>query len=142
MPVAEDPGTMNLVYVDETFVCNPDVSRTMVEELINIIDLSKSSGCTKISPRTYKDCLKILSKRLTYLFILSIKEGRIPIAWKSGVVTPLPMKGDVTQPNNITQTHICGKMLERFISNRLTAFFILCITPSSCSKLFHCRSGS
>lgn len=51
---------------------------------------------------------------------------RIPSAWKSGVVSPRPKKGDPTNPNNIrpiTQTHICGKLLEKVINARLTDYF-------------------
>lgn len=126
LPEGNDPGTLNLVYVDEMFNCEPNITVNMVEDLINKIDLSKSSGCHKISARLYKDFLEILSEQLTYLFNLSITTGKIPIAWKSGVVTPLPKKGDITQPNNIrpiTQTHILGKMLERIISDKLISFF-------------------
>lgn len=53
--------------------------------------------------------------------------------WKMGIVTPLPKKGDCTSPSNIrpiTITHICGKLLERIVSDYLIDYFehneILC----------------
>lgn len=117
---------MEFINTEVNFLCDPDITVATVRELINKIDLSKSSGCLNISTRIYKDCLNSLSEQLTYLFNLSLKQQRIPLAWKSGLVTPLPKKGDITQPNNIrpiTQTHICGKILERIISQRLTNHF-------------------
>lgn len=126
LPIAADPCTMNSVVVDDEFICEDDITVAMVMDLIKNIDLSKSSGCPNVSARIYKDCLLALGEQLTFLFNLSIRDCKIPKAWKHGMVTPLPKKGDITQTNNIrpiTQTHICGKMLERIISNRLTDFF-------------------
>lgn len=123
LPAGTDPDTM--FRVDTGFELKPDITVDSVVELISGIDISKSSGCHSISSKIYKDCLMVLREQLTFLFNLSIKTTCIPSAWKSRVVTPLPKKGDTTNPDNIrpiTQTHICGKLLKKVISVRLTNY--------------------
>lgn len=65
--------------------------------------------------RIYKDALGALCEQLTYLYNLSLITGCFPLAWKRGLVTPLPMKGDTSDVNDIrpiTITHICGNFLK------------------------------
>lgn len=101
---------------DLEFTCTNSVSVQLVLDLIGDIDVSKSSGCMMISSRIYKDALEVLVEQLTYLFNLSLTTGVFPSAWKACVITPIPKKGDCTLLNDIrpiTQTHICGKILEK-----------------------------
>lgn len=86
---------------------SPDVTVDMIDELIDNIDLSKASGCRFIPTRIYKDGLKALHEQLAHLFNLSISTGKVPLAWKAGVVTPLPKKGDSSVLNNIQNHQPC-----------------------------------
>lgn len=131
LPYGENPASM--VNVDCEFSMPPYVSPMMIKKTVINIESFKSSGCANISTKIYKDAFMYLTEQLAYLFNLSLNEGVIPKSWKVGTVTPLPKKGDCTSPNNIrpiTITHICGKLLERIVSDSLIDYFedneILC----------------
>lgn len=124
---------ISMVNTECEFSMPPYVSPMTIKKLVMDIDLFKSSGCTNISTKIYRDAFMYLTEQLSYLFNLSLLEGKIPKSWKVGTVTPLPKKGDCTSPNNIrpiTITHICGKLLERIVSDSLLDYFedneILC----------------
>lgn len=94
----------------------------MVSELVAELKPSKPSGCQSISTKLYLIAFKSLAEKITFLFNLSIKTNRIPAAWKRGIVTPIPKKGDQTLLTNIRPisiTHICGKNLEKLIAATL-----------------------
>lgn len=131
LPIGNDPKTT--VDTDSEFTMLPQISVPTIEKIVKEIELFKSSGCIEILTKIYKDAFLYLSEQLSYLFNLSLKMGVIPKMWKMGIVTPLPKKGDCTSPNNIcpiTITHICGKLLERILSDCLMDYFesndILC----------------
>lgn len=122
LPPAQDIDT--LYKVNTVFELKPDISVKTITELINSIDLHKSSRCQSISTKIYKDCFLILKDQLTYLLNLSIETKTIRKAWKY-----LKKKRgggwDTTNPNNIrpiTQTHICGELLEMLKARRLTYY--------------------
>lgn len=120
LPLGLDLGTM--LTTDYTFDLLPNFTTNDILDIVADIDTYKSSGCGSISMRLYKDMCLILCEQLKYLFNLSILTGKIPTAWKAGVITPLPKKGDSTKLNNIrpiTITHICGKLLEKLVAHRL-----------------------
>lgn len=125
LPSGYDPNS--LVAAQSEFEMLPEISLSTVLDLVKKIELFKSSGCGEIPTKIYRDAFKYLTEQLTYLFNLSLKEGKIPKMWKIGIVTPLPKKGNI-QPISIT--HICGKLLERIVSDCLIDYFeyngILC----------------
>lgn len=103
------------------FTCTDSVSVMLVADLVDSIDVSKSSCCDMISSRIYKDALGALVEQITYLFNM-LSTGVFPTAWKKGVVTPIPKKGDITKLDNIrpiTQTHFCGKFFEKIVNSRI-----------------------
>lgn len=100
----------------------PDISVKVVQELLTDLKPTKPSGCLNISTKLYLIAFSELIEQITFLFNLSIKTNKIPTAWKTGTVTPIPKKEDRTLFVNIrpiTITHICGKMLERLVALRL-----------------------
>lgn len=100
----------------------PTISVRNVVEHLREIKQTKPSGCNKISTKLYLAALSVLTEQITFIFNLSIKTNRIPLAWKIGYVTPLPKKGDTTLLTNIrpiTITHLCGKILEKLIATNI-----------------------
>lgn len=63
-----------------------------------------------------------LPEQFVYLYNLSISTNIIPKDWKAGLVTPLPKKGDSSDPGKIRPisiTHLCGKLLEKIVNQKL-----------------------
>lgn len=64
-------------------------------------------------------------EQLAFLYNLTFKSSYFPSRWKEGLVTPIPKKGDQTLLDNwrpITITHICGKIIEKYVSNFITEY--------------------
>lgn len=123
IPMATDPTTRRPQVRELSF--NPDIPVSIIAEFISELKPSKPSGCLQISSKLYVIAFNALLEQLAYLFNLSIRTNKIPLAWKKGVITPIPKKGDRTCLNNIrpiTITHMCGKLLERIIGARLNEF--------------------
>lgn len=78
LPSFPDPVTS--FRVDTNFQCVPNISTTLVEELIDEIDIYKPSGCIKIPMKIYKDAFEGLLEQLAYIFNLSLSTGVIPLA--------------------------------------------------------------
>lgn len=117
IPLASDPCSRRPLV--RTLLFEPCISVSMVSDLLAELKPSKPSGCLSISTKLYIIALKTLVEQVTFLFNLSIKTNRVPIAWKRGVVTPIPKKGDRTLLTNIRPisiTHICGKILEKLVA--------------------------
>lgn len=94
-------------------------------KLINGIKIYKSSGIPDISSRLLKDALLAIPKQVTFLFNLSLNKAIFPESWKTGFITPIPKKGDITDINNIRPiaiTPILGKLLEKHVTANITKF--------------------
>jgi len=62
------------------------------------------------------------SHYLTLLFKNSLKEGKVPKAWKDANIKPIQKKGSKTNPGNycpISLTSLFSKTLEKFIKEIL-----------------------
>lgn len=102
-----------------TLLFEPCISVSMVSDLLTELKPSKPSGCLSISTKLYLIAFKTLVEQVTFLFNLSIKTNWVPVAWKRGIVTLIPKKGDrtsLTYIRRISIVHICGKILEKLIA--------------------------
>lgn len=116
------PNPNSITPTDFTFRLLPDITVRQFVELVESLDISKHSGCVLIPSRLYRDAMLALPEQFVYLYNLSIRTNVIPSDWKAALVTPLPKKGDTTDPSNlrpISITHICGKLLEKIVNQRL-----------------------
>ena len=73
---------------------------TTVRELINQINTNKSSALDGISATALKDGLQSIPEQLTYFFNKSLASKTVPLAWKSGLVIPIPKGGFQSKCNN------------------------------------------
>ena len=98
---------------------------TTVQELIKQINTNKSSALDGISATALKDALQSIPEQLTYLFNKSLASKTVPLAWKSGLVIPIPKGGDQSKCNNyrpITLLPVPGKLLEKAVCNHLNYY--------------------
>ena len=100
-------------FPDELFC---DVDR--VHELLLGLDTSKSNGPDGISARMLKQTAASIAPSITQVFNLSIRLGRVPLAWKLSHVVPIPKANNLHDPNiyrPISLLSIISKVLEKHL---------------------------
>ena len=89
-----------------------------VFDILNGLDISKSSGPDLVNPRLVKEGASCLSAPLSKFFNHILSIGKFSQLWKEANVTPLFKKGDRHIPNNyrpISLISCIGKVMERVI---------------------------
>ena len=57
--------------------------------------IALTSGLTSINSSVFKDALLLLVKHLVAIFKNSLLEGKFPESWSTGILVPIPKKGDL-----------------------------------------------
>lgn len=110
------------------FLTTLKLHRITVEETVEIIDkieIGKSSAVEGLSSRLLKDALSVLPIHLAFIFNLSLDTGVFPSAWKQANVILIPKDGVPTDPGNyrpISLLPLPGKLLEKLIHDRLMTY--------------------
>ena len=104
--------------------CPPELLCTVDEvlELLLTLDTSKANGPDNISAKMLKSTATSIAPVLTKLLNLSITTGRIPGAWKTSSVVPIPKNGNKTDAKNyrpISLLSVISKVLERHIHGKI-----------------------
>ena len=77
-----------------------DIDAADVFEALRCLDPTKTVGCDGISPYFLRSCVTALVDPITHLFNASLITGMFPKEWKIHKVTPVPKKGDWSNPSN------------------------------------------
>ena len=99
-----------------------NINEENVSLKLKSLNPNKSPGPDKIYPIILKELHDELKVPLTYLFKLSLKEGKLPSDWKHAEVTAIFKKGIKTDPGNyrpVSLTSIICKILESFIRDAI-----------------------
>ena len=110
--------------IKNSIYCEP-VTVLEVTNLINSLNVTKSSGPDNISPLLVKENCLFLCEPLAYLFNLSLEKGIVPSNLKTAKVVPIFKKGDVHTASNyrpISLLSIFNKLLERLVYKRMYNF--------------------
>lgn len=102
------------------------VQECEVEDLLNSLDCSKSTGCDNISPKLLKLAGNSIVSPLTSLFNFCIENNQVPHIWKQAHVIPLHKKGDRDTLNNyrpVSILPIVSKIFERILFKHIYNFF-------------------
>ena len=89
-----------------------------VLKLLKDIKPHKATGPDNIPGRLLKEAAEELAPGLAHLFQISIDDGKIPLDWKSALVTPVFKKGDRSSPSNY----------------RPISLWLLCVKPLNMSS--------
>ncbi len=88
----EDLGDMKpftAKHNDDTYLNNIHITERDILEAVNNINVNKTPGPDKISPRNYKEIKKEISHQLLILFLESFRQGKVPTEWKNANVSPI-----------------------------------------------------
>ena len=93
-----------------------------VLELLRALDTSKANGPDNISAKMLKSTAVSIAPVLTKLLNLSITTGKLPSAWKTSSVVPIPKtenKSDAKNYRPISLLSVTSKILERHIHGKI-----------------------
>ena len=97
-----------------------------VLKLLKDVKPHKATGPDNIPGRFLKEAAEELAPGLAHLFQISIDNGKIPLDWKSALVSPVFKKGDRSSPSNykpILLTSIVCKTLGHVIHSSVISHF-------------------
>ena len=106
----------------ESELSNFQILPSMVEKKLKNLKIDKAAGPDGLPPRLYKELATELSVPLAKIFNMSLKEGRIPSAWKIAHVVPIYKKGKKSQPGNyrpVSLTNVACKVMESLIREQM-----------------------
>ena len=99
------------------------ISITDVFEVLISLDVEKSPGIDKISPRVLRNCAEGLAEPLHHLFSQSLRYAILPSSWKIHKVVLVPKAGGSTSIKNYRPISLLSniriKVLERIIYNKI-----------------------
>ena len=91
-----NPGPPGEISGDEDLYCDVEY----VEELLLKLDVSKSNRPDGISGKMLKCTAACIAPSVTKIFNLSIRLGKLPNAWKTSFVVPIPKSSKNHLPSN------------------------------------------
>ena len=98
------------------------ISDEKIEEKLNKLNPSKSSGPDNLHPRVLSELHSVISRPLSILMRKSLDEGVLPQTWKDACVSPIFKKGKKSQTTNyrpISLTSVVCKILESIIKDHV-----------------------
>ena len=93
-----------------------------MESLLARLDVKKAADDDGIPTLLLCVAAKYIAPQVHYLFNLSLKQGRLPDAWKPATIIPIYKKGDRTVVSNyrpISLLSALSKILERIVYKRV-----------------------
>ncbi|KAK3105198.1 hypothetical protein FSP39_019583 [Pinctada imbricata] len=120
----EDNGVVIPASSPPTHCCidTIEITDTDVKDVLDNLDVTKSTGPDGLNPRLLKEASCELSLPLSKLFNRSLNESKFPSIWKEANVTPVFKKDDPSLVKNyrpISLLNILGKTMERCIFKHL-----------------------
>ena len=95
-----------------------DISPEKVLKQLKKLKKHKSAGPDGFHPRVLSETAQAICEPLSLIFNKSLKQGKLPRAWKDGNIVPIFKKGSRKLAGNyrpISLTSVCGKIMESFI---------------------------
>ncbi|KAI8483110.1 hypothetical protein Bbelb_391290 [Branchiostoma belcheri] len=125
LPGRSDPTpTFQPTTVPESVLDSLQLSEEEVRQQLRTLQVGKSGGHDKITPRLLRLVADPISVPLTRLYNKSLLLGQVPTEWKKANVTPIHKAGNRHLTNNyrpISLLSTVSKVLETLVNKRLTA---------------------
>ena len=101
----------------------PDISLDEITNILLLLPENKSPGYDFIDNKLMKYAAQYIARPVTYLFNLSLKQGKFPTEWKQAKICPIPKdaKSAFTAPNSrpISLLSSLSKILEKVVSDHI-----------------------
>ena len=115
---------------DLTNYCDNEMADLVIDvytlgQIINDIDIYKSSAIKDISSEVLKDAFLTLLPQLVYMYTQCLRLNVFPDSWKVANVIPLQKTGDPSDVNNLRPISLLplpGKILERIVHSQISTF--------------------
>lgn len=133
---------------EQSFFHIPYITEYQTRKLLTNLDISKATGLDQLGPRLLKLSTDIITKTITRIINLSIKNGVFPDTWKYAKVTPLFKSGSPAEINNYRPISILptlSKIIERHVHDSfilyLNSYKLLCESQSGFRKHHSCETA-
>ena len=122
----DDQNFQPPLYPTSTITMPPiKFSTRKVRKVLLQLNTSKSSGPDDLPAIVLKSCAPEIAPVLNKLFQLSYNLGIFPSSWTLAQISPIPKKGDKSDPSNyrpIAITSLISKTMETIITKQLLAY--------------------
>ncbi len=122
--VSSDDGLhdVNVIY-NEKFIGNtkyefPEVTKSMIDSIINNINIHTANGPDNTSNKFIKETKEVLLTHLQYIFNFSLIHGVYLKQWKISNWTPLHKRASIYKRENYRPISLCnnlGKISDKII---------------------------
>lgn len=92
---------------------------------LNKLSNTSSIGVDDIPTRVIKKFSKVLMPSILHIINMCLTQSKYPTKWKTGVITPIPKRGDMSLPANwrpIIINCVISKLLERVMNEQLMTY--------------------
>ena len=110
---------------DHHFINDLNINAEEVKVKLNNLNINKSMGPDKIPSIILKNLSEELCEPLSIIFNKSLKEGIVPLIWKTAEITAIYKKDDKTNPTNyrpVSLTSVICKLLESIITDKIREY--------------------
>ena len=122
---------------------NINITAEMVKKKLKDLNINKSTGPDDIHPQLLSELADLMSKPLSLLLNVSIKNSTIPGEWKSANIVPVFKKGSKSLPENyrpISLTCVICRIMESFIKDAIMEHLVSNNLLSYKRTWFHCTA--
>ncbi|VDH94065.1 Hypothetical predicted protein, partial [Mytilus galloprovincialis] len=135
------PEELKTISDDISYI---ELTVTVVEDILKIVNPTKASGPDFISPKLLKEASSVLKYPLCKLFNLSLSTSTFPDEWKRANVTPVyknSKPNDVKNYRPISLLSVISKCMERsvykHVYNHYMRHYILTKNQSGFQRLIN-----
>ena len=118
----EPEGILPAISQPEVLITDLSVTKECVKEMLEKINVNKSTGPDDLNPMLLKELATCLAEPITILFNYTLNNGVLPADWKLGRIIPIYKKGSKKIAENyrpISLTSVLCKILEKHVRTHL-----------------------
>ena len=113
----------NALFEDEFAFKNVDLEHLLRHA--NNLTNTNAMGVDEISTRVIKKFSRALLPSILHIVNLALTKSQYPSLWKTGIISPIPKRGDLSLPQNwrpIVLNTVVSKLLERVMNEQIMEF--------------------
>ena len=113
----------NALFEDEFAFKNVDLEHLLRHA--NNLTNTNAMGVDEISTRVIKKFSRALLPSILHIVNLALTKSQYPSLWKTGIILPIPKRGDLSLPQNwrpIVLNTVVSKLLERVMNEQIMEF--------------------